>query len=72
LITPASSWDRTRLARPSLSRPTTSADRTAEAHSGYEAKSAITAMTSALGAATAMLEVALEAMHGAYRYSSST
>jgi hypothetical protein len=29
-------------------------------------------MTSALGAATAMLEVALEAMHGAYRYSSST
>jgi len=65
LITPASSVNRTVAARaPAEDR--TSALRTPLAHSGYAAKSAITAMTSFRGAPMTMLDVVLSAMHGAY------
>ena len=66
--TPASRLNRTWLARPPSSCPSTSAARTADAHCGYAGKSAITAMTAARGAAITMRELVLAVMLGAYRH----
>src|SRR6266516_3925337 len=51
---PASSTNRTRLARPPAPASATSADFTEVAHSGYAGKSAITAMICAGGASIVM------------------
>src|SRR5690242_16526343 len=65
-MTPASIANRTRAGRPSSPTVRTVASRTPDAHAGYEAKSAITAMTTDLGTSITMAELVLSATLGAY------
>src|SRR5918994_7407084 len=63
LMAPASSTKRASAGRPSSSWTVrTSTSRTEAVHSGYASRSAITAITSAAGAAIVMLEVVCSAM----------